>query len=301
MSATVEQVRAQQIAHFSPGTPIEEILAAYQRDRAVIIDELASPETLSALRAELEESLLSRSTITRGEDNDEFLGSKTKRIGAVVAQMPASRPLVMDSLVLGLMKHILGKHSKIQINVTQGLALEPGEIRQRIHRDHWLWSNLPLPNDFERMVNCMWAITDFTAENGATHVSLGSFALPDPAVANAPNYDEVFEGKGAKLPDGRLLESLETVQAEMKAGSVLLYSGSLYHGGGANRSDRTRLSLVLGYIPAELRQEENQYLVVPPEIARGLPEELQKLLGYDLGSYALGFVDGMESPMTLLR
>ena len=299
MSATAGQASAQRIAHFSPDTPMEEIFAAYRRDRAVIIDELVSPEQLGVLQVELEEALFLRTSNTRGDDA--FLGSKTKRIGGVVAQIPASRPLATSPLVVGLMQRILGERSKIQINVTQGIGLLPGEVRQPIHRDHWLWSTLPLPNDFERMVNCMWAVTDFTEENGATHVSLRSFELPDPAVANAPNYDEVFEGTGAKLPDGRLLEDLETLQAEMKAGSVLLYSGSLYHGGGANRSDQTRLSLILGYIPAELRQEENQYLVVPPEVARELPEELQKLLGYDLGSYALGFVDGMESPMTLLR
>ena len=293
MGAAAERPQGQQIAHVRPDTPIEEITAIYERERAVIIDELADAQMLEAIREEIAAPLAAKPMSTR---DDEFLGSKTQRAGAVIARIPAARPLATHPLILGLANRFLGIASNIQLNVTQAIALHPGEERQPVHRDCWLWESLPLPENFEYMINCMWAVTDFTAQNGATHISTGSFDLPDP-----PGGAEVYEQPDVALPDGRRLADLETAQAEMKAGSVLAYSGSLYHGGGANRSDRTRLSVVMGYIPATLRQEENQYLVVPPEIARELPEDLQKLLGYELGNYALGFVDGMQSPMTLLR
>jgi len=86
----------------------------------------------------------------------------------------------------------------------------------------------------------------------------------------------------------------------MPAGSVLFYTGALYHGGGANRSDRTRYGLNITYARSWLRQEENQYLTVPREIARDLPESLQRLIGYQRGAYALGYVDDLRDPIEVL-
>jgi ectoine hydroxylase-related dioxygenase (phytanoyl-CoA dioxygenase family) len=87
----------------------------------------------------------------------------------------------------------------------------------------------------------------------------------------------------------------------MEQGSVLLYTGALYHGGGANRSDAVRLGLNITYNLAWLRQEENQYLSVPREIARELPESLLRLMGYAQGAYALGYVDDLRDPIEVVR
>ena len=89
--------------------------------------------------------------------------------------------------------------------------------------------------------------------------------------------------------------------AEMTKGSVLLYNGSVYHGGGANRSNATRMGINITYNLSWLRQEENQYLAVPFEIARTLPVELLKLIGYRRGAYALGYVDDLRDPIEVLR
>jgi ectoine hydroxylase-related dioxygenase (phytanoyl-CoA dioxygenase family) len=86
----------------------------------------------------------------------------------------------------------------------------------------------------------------------------------------------------------------------MPAGSVLFYTGSLYHGGGANRSEAVRLGLNLTYAVSWLRQEENQYLSVPTELARTLPECLLRLMGYARGAYALGYVDDLRDPLDVL-
>jgi ectoine hydroxylase-related dioxygenase (phytanoyl-CoA dioxygenase family) len=87
----------------------------------------------------------------------------------------------------------------------------------------------------------------------------------------------------------------------MDAGSVFFYTGAVYHGAGANRSSATRHGLNLTYARAWLRQEENQYLAVPPEIARELPEPLLRLMGYARGAYALGYVDDLRDPLEVLR
>ena len=110
-------------------------------------------------------------------------------------------------------------------------------------------------------------MTDFTPENGATRLVPGS-----------PNWE-----------DGRRAEPHEITCAEMKAGSVLLYSGSVIHGGGENRSDHDRIGVNITYCLGWLRQEENQYLSCPPDIARTLDRKLQALIGYAMGSYALGY------------
>ena len=87
----------------------------------------------------------------------------------------------------------------------------------------------------------------------------------------------------------------------MPKGSVLLYVGSVYHGGGANDSDEHRLGINVGYTLAWLRQEENQYLACPPEVARTLPIELAKLIGYDKAAYALGYWGDLRHPLEALH
>ena len=83
----------------------------------------------------------------------------------------------------------------------------------------------------------------------------------------------------------------------MPRGSVLLYVGSLYHGGGANSSEASRRGINVGYTLSWLRQEENQYLACPPEVARDLPEEVARLAGYRRGAYALGYYGDLRDPI----
>src|SRR6267142_1241559 len=102
-------------------------------------------------------------------------------------------------------------------------------------------------------------------------------------------------------PAVRVLQSADTEPAEMPAGSVLFYTGSLYHGAGANRSDGVRFGLNVTYSVSWLRQEENQYLSVLAELARTLPDDLLRLMGYSRGAYALGYVDDLRDPLDALR
>jgi ectoine hydroxylase-related dioxygenase (phytanoyl-CoA dioxygenase family) len=124
----------------------------------------------------------------------------------------------------------------------------------------------------------MWALTDFTEANGATRV------VPD----------------SHRSPDEVRYEPADTVPAEMPQGSVVLYLGSTVHGGGANQTDLTRIGVNVDYLLGWLRQEENQYLSYSLDQVRAMPERVQRLLGYEPGAYALGYLDGGRSPMTLL-
>jgi len=121
----------------------------------------------------------------------------------------------------------------------------------------------------------MWALTDFTEANGATRVAVGKNGLSDAEVGALTQED--------------------TVAASMPRGSVVIYTGRTVHGGGANTTDVDRVGINVDYVLGWLRQEENQYLSVPKEIAAALPEKVQRLMGYQMGAYALGY---MDDPLT---
>ena len=160
----------------------------------------------------------------------------------------------------------------MQLHLTQIIRIRPGETAQTIHRDRWAWGKHL--SHLEPQFNTIWAITDFTPENGATQVVPGS----------------------TQWPDDQEIQPEQITRAEMKAGSVLVYSGSVFHGGGSNTSDQDRIGINITYALGWLRQEENQYLSCPPELAKDLSPTLQGLAGYAMGQYALGYFTPPGAP-----
>lgn len=231
------------------------------RDGALILDRVLTPEAVAGMVAEL-----SPYVAATPAGRDGFTGVRTTRTGALVARSPAVRDAVTDPRIARMCEHLMKANcERWQLHLTQLIRIMPGQGAQPIHRDRWAWgAHL---KGIEPQLNTIWALTDFTVENGATQVVPGSSAWPD----------------------DRRAEAHEITQAVMQAGSVLVYTGSVFHGGGANQSDQDRWGLNLTYALGWLRQEENQYLACPPEIARTLSPELQDLLGYALGGYALGY------------
>ncbi len=217
--------------------------------------------------------------VTRGGDTD-FLGHATRRIGALIARSPTVRSLVTNPTILNTLDLALGDHgSTFQVDLTQLIDIGPGEPGQLIHQDQWSFDRFPFPPGFQAEIATMWAATDFTEEMGATRVVVGS---------------HLWEDQPAEV------DPALTAGAVMSKGSVLLYVGSIYHGGGTNRSTVRRIGINLGYSLGWLRQEENQYLACPPEIARTLPEGLLRLMGYQRGAVGLGYVDDMREPLDWL-
>ena len=190
-----------------------------------------------------------------------------------------ARELLQHELVLGTVKGLLEGATSFHVLLTQVIAIGPGESLQPLHRDQWAFDFFPFPPGYEVQCNTLWAMTDFTEENGATRVIPGS----------------------NKYEDKLRLAHEDTEPAEMEAGSALIYTGAIYHGGGANQSNETRYGLNLTYARSWLRQEENQYLSVPQDVARELPTPLLRLMGYARGAYALGYVDDLRDPIEVLR
>ena len=239
-----------------------DVVQQLKQDGALIIKDLISTELVDELTAEVRPYIDTTPT-----GRDEFTGRTTKRTGALAARSARCRDLIVHELIHNCANEFLKPFTrKIILHLTQTIEIGPGGAAQEIHRDRYAWGAY-LPREIEPQFNTIWALTDFTAENGATHCVPGSHVWD---WSQKPEAEQVC-------------------QAEMTKGSAFIYSGSVLHAGGENRSNAARLGLNLTYCLGWLRQEENQYLSCPPDIAKDFDPVLQDLLGYTQGEYALGY------------
>ena len=245
-----------------PTATTNDVLAELDQAGAVIVKDVIGAQILERFNAEVM-PYVERTPMGR----DDFLGKSTKRTGALAARSQICRDLILHDLVLGAAEAFLAPFTKkIILHLTQTIEIHPGSSAQAIHRDRYAWGT-HLPQSIEPQLNTIWAMTDFTLENGATHCVPGSHRWSWEQQARS---DQIC-------------------QAEMSKGSVFFYTGSILHHGGANMSNAPRLGLNLTYCLGWLRQEENQYLSCPPELAKDFDPKLQELLGYTQGEYALGY------------
>ena len=241
-------------------TPLDELAGRLDEEGYVIVEDLA-PEVTTCAREELTPHIEAAPF-----GHVTFLGFRTKRLGGLLAKSAAVRELALHPTILALADRLLLPHcARYRLNFSGIMHLAPGAEAQPLHRDGAVYPLMhPHP---PTIMPTMWALTDFSAENGATRIIPGSHRWEQDRM---PHEDEM-------------------VAAEMPAGSVLIYTCGALHGGGDNRSGGVRTGLALQYALGWLRQEENQYIVNPPEIAREYPERLRRLIGYDYGGPYLGF------------
>jgi len=252
-----------EILHLDSETSVAEILNVLDDDAAVIIENVISIDTVETLKGELV-PYLSKEVFGR----DEFTGFSTKRVGALMARSNTCRDLALNPLVINVAKQYLEPFADgYQLHFTSAVSIGPSETKQVLHRDRGIWGGY-LPRKIEPLMSTIWAVTEFTRDNGATQIVPGSH----------------------KWEKEREPDDTEIAYAEMNPGSVLLYTGTVLHGGGANKTaSEIRTGVFLHYALNWLRQEENQYLSCPPEIAKELSPELRSLIGYAKGGYVLGF------------
>ena len=239
---------------------VDQVMEGLEADGYCVVRDLLPPDEVAVARASLVDVL--RATPLGRND---FEGFATQRIYALFAKTRAFDAPAIHPLVLGVLDRLLGHY---QLSAPTGIQIGPGEKAQYLHRDQAIY---PLPADFGDVVlNTMWALDDFTEANGATRLVPGSHRWTD----RTPGPGDA------------------TVQAVMPAGSVIFYVGRIWHGGGANTTDRPRLGVILEYAAAWLRAQENHLLAVPRDTVVDLPERLQELLGYNIYPPFVGYVDG---------
>jgi ectoine hydroxylase-related dioxygenase (phytanoyl-CoA dioxygenase family) len=258
------------LKRLGPTATGDHVAASLDEHGYALVEGLLPPEDVAARLAVLDGLFATTPT-----GRNAFEGYHTQRIYAVFAKTRAFDDIAVHPLLLGALDHALGPH--YQFSAPVAIRIGPGEKAQVLHQDEAVY---PLPRPHPPVVlNSMWALCDFTEANGATRLIPGSHRWP---------------------PDRHPGGEREVVQATMPAGSVLLYHGGLWHGGGANHSDRPRPGLILEYVVSWLRPQETQLVAVPPEVARKLPERLQELIGYNVYPPFLGYVDGRH-PGRVLR
>jgi hypothetical protein len=276
-----------------PGTAsLDEVTTVMDRDGGVIVEDFTPPALLAELKTDLLPKIASVS-----EGRDEFSGFKTRRMSALFAKSRRVADVVTHPLFLGAAEHYVdqplvygsGEHARavrpgLRIGAAQLIQIGPGQGAQPLHRDHWamLW-RYPDYGRRQVRVQVMIAVSDFTAENGATLVVPGSHTWSE----------------------DRIADPSEAVPAVMRSGSALLFLGSTHHGGGTNRTtDQYRTGLTTGLDSAAVRQEENMYLALGPEVVKTYPEQIQRLLGWShTPETFMGWVeiDGeMADPIRLL-
>lgn len=251
--------------------PADDLVALLERDGAVVIAGLASPAQMDRIGGELAPWLtlpIDRSPL----GNDRFKRMNTLRTSSLIARSEGCRELAVSPRILEILDRVLGPQcAAYQLSWTQAIRIGPGEVAQIPHRDTNMYPFArPGPECF---VNTIWALGAFTAENGGTVVYPGSHRWED---GRTPTPND------------------EVTSAAMSPGSALVYYGSVWHGGGANRTAGDRVGIGLAYTLGWLRQEENQYLACPPDVARTFPTELQRLLGYQGHFPFLGWHEGAD-------
>lgn len=245
---------------------VEADMAAIDRDGYIIWENLLSADECRQIKETVEPWLVH-------PGRNAFEGRHTQRVYSLLSRTRICDRLVDHPRVLAVLDRIL--MDNYLLSALQAINIQPGESAQLAHHDDGFY---PIPRPREPLAAAtIWAIDDFTADNGATRVVPGSHRW------STADY----------TPD------LPTVTVEMSAGSALFYRGTVLHGGGANRTDRPRLGVILEYVVGWLRPQENHLLAVPREVAATLPEAVQELLGYNVYPPFVGYVDGRHPRRSL--
>jgi ectoine hydroxylase-related dioxygenase (phytanoyl-CoA dioxygenase family) len=246
---------------------VDRIVSVLEEDGYTTIPDAVDAEQVAWARHDLEDVLAHTPT-----GRSDFEGRRTRRVYALFAKTRSLDALATHPLVLGALDRVLGLY---ELSAPTGISIGPGEEAQPLHPDDAIYP-IPRPHD-ELVVNVMWPLEDFTQDNGTTRIVAGSHRWID----ERPGPDTA------------------TVGVDLKAGTALMYLGSVWHGGGANRTDRPRLGVVLHYAVGWLRPVENHTLAVPPTVVRTLSPRLQELLGYNIYPPFIGYVDGRHPTKTL--
>lgn len=206
-----------------------------------------------------------------------FYGFRTKRFGSLLRRSRHAQALAMEPTILAMAQTVLGDAcDRIQLNVAQAIEIHPGEVRQFPHRDHDMWAGAKGAHEY--LLNVIWPLTPFTADNGATQIYPFSHG-PDGLAKDDP---------GAPIV------------AACEPGSAICFLGSTAHGAGPNITGAVRRGVVIGYSLGWLKPYENLWLAYPPDVAKDFTPKLAALAGYAQHRPNLGNYEG-QCPSILLQ
>ena len=240
-------------------------LARVERDGYVILPDLLTAEQIAEIRCAAL-PLLDR------QGRNAFEGRATQRVYSVLNKTRACDVIADHPRVLALLDRLLLPN--YLLSMLQVISIQPGEQAQMLHTDDAFY---PLPRPRKALgAATIWAIDDFTADNGATDIIPASHLW------------------GERRPD-----PAERQPVVMPAGSCVFFVGTLWHAGGANRSQQARLAVTAQYCEPWVRPQEAFTLSMTRDTVRAVSEDIRRMLGYSIHPPFIGQVDGMH-PKRLL-
>ena len=266
------------------------LVDALCEDGVAIVENAISVDSASAIIQEMQPYLKTTPHGLHGLD-------QSRRVGALVARSRSSHSAIAHPAILHVCEQMLGLQVRDgnqvritqrprgtgrypwRVGLTQIIDVGPGQQKQGVHRGNGLWVHDLAGDGLDPQIETMWALTDFTEENGATHVIPGSHRWPDVSKRQTGDGTPTWLGE----------VDAESVQATMRAGSVLIWTGWTVHGAGANLTEQRRVGMNIDYSLSFLSQEENQFLSCPPQVARKLSDDMRRLIGYTQGGGALNY------------
>jgi ectoine hydroxylase-related dioxygenase (phytanoyl-CoA dioxygenase family) len=244
-------------------------LARINADGYTVMEHAIEPDLIAALRDAIRRLERERDVQPLGTAAE---GHATLRMYNLLAKDPVFQAMPVHPNVLPVVEGMLDRGCLL--SGMTAIDIGPGETPQPLHGDDLVMARHLRRPHAPMMATTMWALTDFTAENGGTLFAPGTHDRPD-------------------VPGARLPDDVDVRALEMPAGSVMLFHGSLWHGGGANTTtDEWRLGVNVQYCPGFVRQQQNPYVGIPVGVAATFPDRLLELLGYRLYKGVMGHVDG---------
>lgn len=241
-------------------------IASLERDGYLILANELTPAQTDRLAVELDPWIAATPRCV-----GDFYGWNTTRVAGLLSKAPMVQHLALNPRILAIAEALMAPYCDcIQLNLTQATRVHPGERMQAPHRDEEMWP--AEKHGAHWLLNVMWAVDDFTEENGATRLWPGSHHAHLPRDADVRN----------------------SIAAEMPRGSALLFLGSLTHMAGQNQSTHARTGVIVSYCLGWLKTYENQFLAYPRDVARCFPEQLQRLIGYQMHRPNLGGWEGQD-------
>jgi ectoine hydroxylase-related dioxygenase (phytanoyl-CoA dioxygenase family) len=212
-----------------------------------VLEGVLSPEEVAATK-----EVLIRCEREFGEEHKH--GGSARHVSNLPVLDPVFLPIIDHPRTLPILEQFLGK--SLILGSLNSRIVRPGDGDQRLHGD--------IPAEMLNMaspvmMNTVWMLDDFTRENGATRVVPGT-----------------HRSGHASPPEG--LELKYVVQAEAPAGSVLVFNGQCWHGGGENRSSRNRHALFGHYRKFMLLFQLDPHDGFPPEQFDRLTPRQKELL-----------------------
>jgi ectoine hydroxylase-related dioxygenase (phytanoyl-CoA dioxygenase family) len=278
---------AVQTIAWSNGRSLESYREEFDRRGYLVFERVLSLAKIAEIRTALAPHL---ARDLKGRND--FEGEKTNRVYALLAKSPVFAELAIHPLSLAFAEAELGQ--SCLLSALLAINLHPGETVQPWHTDDG-GAKIPRPRP-PLGISTFWAIDDTTEQNGATEIIPGSHLWDGEIIQGAASLAD-FAHKAADRDTG---DRADAVKLVMPSGSLAITKGTLWHRGGANRSDRPRLIITPQYCAGWIRQLENMALAVPADVAEKLPERARELIGYSIHPPFMGHVDGRH-PQKLLR